>query len=212
MNLILLEYHQLFNMKKVLILGSNGGIGTAVAKQYNKKKYEIISLNRDIIDWNGRCNSQTTLNNFLDITNPDIIINCIGKLECDNVEDIFNINLKPSYELFQFYKLNPPKKTIKLILIGSTSYNRGHRDYILYSCTKAALWSLYLSINDYFNYNKNKLIVGIINLPRVDTKMIQHLESYNKNLSLTPKEVSKKIIKFVKKLKNNSSINIKEKK
>ena len=77
--------------------------------------------------------------------NPDIIINSSGTLGANNLkyQEVFNTNFGSNWEIIKFYLNKKITKKIKIILIGSTSYNKISKNYLLYSASKAALHSLY---------------------------------------------------------------------
>lgn len=64
--------------KTMMILGASKGIGHACAK-YFKDKYELITVARTgMMTYNGDIRNRSFLKNLID-TNPQIVINCIGK-------------------------------------------------------------------------------------------------------------------------------------
>lgn len=194
--------------KKVLIFGSTGGIGSQIKNILCLKKYEIICPTKNEIDFNS-IDSIILIENIIKKYNPDIIINCSGILG-DNDTDydsIFNINLKSNWNILNYYKKNPTDKIVKIIMIGSSAYKSGRRDYILYAASKAALFNMFEGASEYFE--SKKIILGLINPSKVDTKMISHLIN-NKSTNITnPIDVANYIIDFFENMIKSNYINIK---
>jgi len=68
-------------VRKIIIFGSNGGLGTEISKLLNlKKKFKLILPNKKKIDFNKK-NSSFKIKKILQKENPDYIINCAGIFE-----------------------------------------------------------------------------------------------------------------------------------
>lgn len=191
---------------KVILLGSNGGVGSALLKQLSKDKYDIVCINRNEIDLSTD-SAENKLHTVLAIIQPDIIVNCCGVFGDNNIDfdKVFNVNVKTNWSILNFYKNKPPQKTVKFLTIGSSSYDSGRRDYILYAATKAALFNIYQGASEYFA-DKN-LIIGLINPGKIRTPMIEHLLKED-TVCLEPEEIAQEIRTFLGTLEKSSYINI----
>ena len=181
--------------KKVIILGSTGGLGSEVERTLSKIKYKIYSFSSKNLNFLMK-DSQEKINFYLKKINPDIVINCSGVFENNsaNFKKIFYINTKPSWEIINYYINNRPKTKKLIILIGSTAYRGGRKNYILYSASKAALHSIYLGAKE--NFNPKIIDLKMIHPKKIETKMVKH----DKNLKVKKVNYySKKIINIINK-------------
>lgn len=188
-------------MKKVLLLGSKSQLSKAIEKILKQKKYNILKISRSNIDFRKK-NSDKLLFKFLNKTEPDYIINCIGIFESNKTEfsNIFNVNCKPSWDLVKYFIININKK-VKIMFVGSSAHNQKRRNYILYAASKASLNSIAKSAKELF---KNTSIeINIIHPPAMKSKMRKKFYLKNSILKSKSTEVEPKIIaiKILKKLK-----------
>ena len=195
-------------MCKYLIFGATGGLGSCLVAQLTNDSNQIITISSSHIDFNSDFSIEQ-IYSAIDKNQPDVIINCAGVLG-NNDEDfnkIFNINLRSNWIISNYYmKCSLLTKTVKVIFIGSSSYHRGKKDYILYAASKAALFNLFEGVSSFFE--NSKIIFGLVNPTRIDTKMIKHLEK-NPNLNyLDPNNVATDIRNFVTTLTKSSVLNI----
>jgi len=194
--------------KKVLIFGSTGGIGEQIKNILFLKKYEIVSPTRKEIDFNSK-NSCNLIEDTIKKYSPDIIINCSGILG-DNDTDydsLFNINLKSNWNILNYYKKNLSNKIVKIIMIGSSAYESGRKDYILYAASKAALFNMFQGASEYFE--SSNIILGLINPSKVNTKMISHLKNISKSNLSDPLTIANDIVTFFENITKSNFINIK---
>lgn len=191
---------------KVLVFGSTGGVGCAVKKELLKEGFTVIEVNRTQIDFSKET-AKSLLYDLLTLHQPDIVVNCTGIFGGNEIDfdKIFDINVKANWNILEYYKENPSEKLVKFITIGSSSYDSGRRDYILYAATKAALFNIYQGASEYFA-DKN-LIIGLINPGKIRTPMIEHLLKED-TVCLEPEEVAQKIRTFLGTLEKSSYINI----
>jgi len=180
-------------MKKIIIFGSNGGLGTELNNllknnlitEINKKKINFFNLN-----------SKKKIDNLLNKVSPDIIINCAGVLGSNKTDyrKVFDVNFGPNWDILRYYLLNKKKdkKKIKIIFIGSSGFNKGKKDYMLYAASKSALTSLYVSA--YKSLKKKNIDLKIFHPGTMDTKMIKDLKYKKKIKKNSTKDVAKKII------------------
>jgi short-subunit dehydrogenase len=161
------------NKKRIIILGSSGGLGAEVEKSLSKIKYKIYTFSSKNLNFLMK-DSQKKIFLFLKKIDPDIVINCAGIFGNNSIsfKNIFDINTKPSWEIINYYIKNVPKTKKLIILIGSTAYRGGRKNYILYSASKAALHSIYLGAKE--NFNSKILNLKIIHPKKIETKMVKH--------------------------------------
>ena len=192
-------------MSKVLMFGASGGIGSEV-KALLELEHEVVSIDRDKVNLTE--GSSKLIRRELALELPDIVINCAGMFGDNKVDydDIFNVNVKTNWSILEYYKDVPPRKLVKFITIGSSSYDSGRKDYILYAATKAALFNMYQGASEYFE--RSKFIIGLVNPSKVRTKMIAHLLKPSSTNVLEPNDVANEIVDFLVKLEKNSYINV----
>lgn len=192
---------------KVLLIGSNGGVGSALRKELLNNGYLVANVTRKDIDLSS-VDAEVLLHKLLDTHQPDIVINCAGVFGDNNIQfdTIFNTNVKTNWSILNYYRLNKPIKVVKFITIGSSSYDSGRKNYILYAATKAALFNMYQGASEYFA-DKN-LIIGLVNPGKIRTPMIEHLITKD-TACLDPTDIAQCIITFFANLQNSSYINIK---
>jgi short-subunit dehydrogenase len=120
-------------------------------------------------------------------------VNCVGVFKDNNFnfESMFKLNTKISWDLIDYYRLNRKKK-IKIILIGSSAYNKPRKNYILYVASKSALNSIVKSSKDLFL--KSKIELEIINPPAMKSKMRDQFYKSNKIKKKKRKEINPMII------------------
>jgi len=163
-------------MKKILIFGASGGLGSCIVDEFLNFGHTVIPISTKDIDFNSD-QSYSQIQLIIEENKPDIIINCAGILGDNEVDfnRIFNINLRANWFIAKYYmSIFLYSKPVKIILIGSSAYQKGKKDYILYASTKAALFNLYEGLSSYFS--SSNIILGLVNPSRIDTKMISHLE------------------------------------
>ena len=196
-------------MNKILIFGATGGLGSCLVNQLTNPYNKVIPISSTEVDFNSE-DSKEHIYNLIEQSQPDIIINCAGILG-DNSEEfnkIFNINLRSNWLISNYFiKSQTFVKPIKIIFIGSSAYQRGKKDYILYASSKAALFNLFEGVSSFFE-NSN-IIFGLVNPSRIDTKMIEHLEKIPNFDYLDPKILGLKIIDFISSLTKSNFIDIK---
>tara|TARA_R110002153_G_scaffold44148_1_gene124464 strand:+ start:343 stop:918 length:576 start_codon:yes stop_codon:yes gene_type:complete len=186
--------------KHVVILGANGGIGSEIVKSFSD--YAITKITKKELDLH--IESPTHLISEL---NPDIIINAAGMFGKNDVDynKMFNINVKSNWDIVKYYMDNPPNKIVKIIMIGSSAYSKGRKDYILYSSSKSALHNMFEGSSEYLI--KSNVILGLIHPSKVDTKMIDGIVN-DRGSCLSPKYVAEKIKNFTERINKSEYINL----
>jgi short-subunit dehydrogenase len=188
-------------MKKILVMGANSTLGKSIIKHIDKNNNKIIKLSKKQLN----CLSSDFKNKlftFLKNNKPNIIINCIGFFDFNNGDfnKLIKINILPSWILVKYFFLKK-KSIVKIMLVGSSSFNKPRKDYILYVAAKSALNNIYLSCRELFMHTKIEF--HIVNPPAFKSKMRnkslgqKNLNKINYKLKDVDK-ISKKIIKELK--------------
>ena len=177
-------------MIKVLVFGSSGGIGSCVCEQLELLGYKVIPITRDQITL-GQVDSAQQIAYNLTEHNPDWIINCAGVFgdNFSSYQHIFDVNVGTNWSILQHYFQQ--LQAVKIVMLGSSAYQSGRKNYMLYSSSKAALHNLWQGASEYFQDTDVK--VGIVHFGQVDTAMTKNNVSTDK---LDPKYVARKIIDF----------------
>ena len=178
---------------KVLILGSKSTLAKEFIKHLKTINCNLLMISKDNLYFNEKFKS-SHLEKKLNIYNPNIIINFIGKFS-DNVnadKKILFSNILPSWEIIKYY-IKRPKTKIDIILIGSSSHSQPRKNYMLYAASKTALNNLVISSKEYFA--KSKVNIKIFHPKTFGGK---HLGKYEKKISVSKKKIAEKILKYVK--------------
>ena len=186
--------------RTVLVFGSTGGIGSAVVQSFASDR--VIEVQKSVLYL-----STTSPASLLAQTNPDIIVNAAGYFG-DNSSDfdlMFNVNTKSNWNIIEYYKSNPPSKLVRFVMIGSSAYKSGRRDYILYAASKAALHSMFEGATELM-VNTN-LILGLVHPTKVNTPMLDGILVDRSNC-LDPKQVAHNIKNFVENMQTSSYIEL----
>ena len=188
-------------MKNILILGAKGDLAKSLYKNIDKGNNKIYKLEKKDINFLN-LNSQKKLFLFLKKINPDVIINCIGYFDTNqgDFDLITKSNLYPAWLLIKYFLKNKECK-VKIICIGSSSYNQPRKNYILYAATKTALNNMLASAKELFRGSKINFYV--INPPamksRMRSKVLRLLNLKDKDkTSENLDKIAKKIIKKFK--------------
>jgi short-subunit dehydrogenase len=178
-------------MKKAVIFGATGGIGQAVYNDFANAGYMVQAVGRKQIDFAGT-QSPMQISELLTQYDPDVVINCAGHFDNNNQEshfDTMNINVGANWSIIKHYMDNKPGKPVKIIMVGSSAYRSGRKDYILYAASKAALYNMWQGAGEYFK--DSNVTLGLINPVRTRTSMINVPAS---TVCLEPLEVAKAIL------------------
>ena len=185
-------------MKKILILGAKGDLAKAIYKNIDKVNNSIYKLEKKNIDFLNS-NSQKKLFLFIKRIKPDVIINCIGYFDTNkgDFDKIIKSNLYPTWLLIKYYLKNKECE-VKIVSIGSSSYNQPRKNYILYTAAKTALNNIQASAKELFI--RTKINFYVINPPAMKSRMrlkaMKLLKQRVKNKpAKNPEEIAKQIIK-----------------
>jgi len=178
--------------KTAVIIGANSDIAKS-AIQLLEEQYHIVAVGRDTIDLDDPT-SDMRIGMVLTMAEPDLIVNCAGVFDGDNTLDydtVFNVNLKSNWSVINYYIKNPPAKSVRFIMIGSSAYKQGRKNFILYSASKAALFNVWQGASEFVSDN---LKLGLINPVHVHTKMVAHRPHPNPDICLEPIDVAREIV------------------
>ena len=178
-------------MKTALFLGANSDIAKSAIKLL-QDEYHIVAVDRRVIDLTD-VTAELRINMALTMSNPDVVVNCAGVFK-DNpdadYDTTFDVNLKSNWTVIDHYINNPPEKPVKFIMLGSSVYKQGRRNFILYAASKAALFNMWQGASEYVSDN---LKLGLINPVHVLTKMVAHKPHKNPEICLEPIDVAVEI-------------------
>lgn len=156
-------------MRKVLIIGASGEIGSEIEKQL-EQEMSVIPTNRKTLDL-GTNEDAAKIVSVMNEHDPDFIVNCAGIFGNNEVDfnQIYDVNVRITWDFIKYFMSHQPSKPVRYIAIGSSAYKSGRRDYMLYSSSKAALVNLIQGAQEYFDGSKFSL--SLVNLPGVNSKM-----------------------------------------
>ena len=179
---------------KAVVVGATGGIGIATTEALLREGYCVVPVYRIGVDLTAD-DSSDKIKEVLQQYEPDVVVNCAGQFG-DNDADynsMFDINVRSNWAIIDHYIKNNTKPT-KIILVGSTAYDHGRKNYMLYSASKAALHNLWEGARDFFS--DTEITIHIVHPARTRTKMVA---PYNELLDyLEPQEVAETIIELSK--------------
>lgn len=156
-------------MKKVLIIGATGEIGSEIEKKL-KQEMSVISANRTVLNL-GTSEDTTKIADIINEHNPDFIVNCAGIFGGNEIDfnQMYDVNVRITWDFIKYFMAHQTGKPVRYTTIGSSAYKSGRRDYMLYSSSKAALVNLVQGAQEYFD--TDKFSVSLVNLPGVNSKM-----------------------------------------
>lgn len=191
--------------KSVAVFGNSGGIGAATVNAFKSAGYVVIEVDRNSINFNHNT-SYTQVEKLLDQTNPDIIVNCVGHFDNENIEthhNTFDVNVGSNWAIIRYYMNNNNSKPIKIIMVGSSAYKSGRKTYILYAASKAALYNVWQGACEYFK--DTNITLGLINPVRTRTPMIDMTTSA---FCYEPEDVAQEILSMAS-TKTNQLVDMK---
>lgn len=181
-----------------LILGATGGIGAATRQAFLDAGYRVITIGRAMLDFNLPT-AEIKLVELLDSARADVVVNCAGVFVNGTQEDhhqTFNVNFGSNWGIVRYYHaIKDVSKPVKIIMVGSSSYSFGKKQYPLYSASKAALYNLWQATVDMFA--GTDISVDLINPMRTRTRM--NADHYNPDLPYhDPTEVAEQILELTR--------------
>jgi len=181
-------------MNKALVLGSTGGIGQAVCTLLAERGYKVVVPNRNQIK---------NITQILSKENPDWIFNCIGILgdNKSSFNEVFDPNVAINWAIIKYY-LEHLSANVKVVMVGSTSYESGRKNYILYSASKAALHNMWQGACE--SFKGSNILLGLIHPGSVETPMIEHLPI--KSNLLSPRDVATTMVELAMSMKTHQSL------
>jgi NAD(P)-dependent dehydrogenase (short-subunit alcohol dehydrogenase family) len=177
--------------RTVAIFGATGGIGQATRRAFLDAGYSVIPVSRNLIDFEHVA-AEAQIQEFLGYADPNVVVNCAGRFSKNDLPagSIMNINFNSNWAIVQHY-LNAPK-AVRIIMVGSSAYKSGRKDYMVYSASKAALHNLWQGARDAFA--DTEVCVDLVNPVRTRTQMVapfDHQLDY-----LEPEEIARCILQL----------------
>ena len=190
---------------KVVIFGGKGGIGGATCAAFTAAGYTVYPISSKQIDFEW-IQSQVQVDDLLKQIMPDVGVNCVGHFDDTNKETHFktmNINVGSNWSIIKHYIDNKSIKPVKIIMVGSSSYNSVRKSYILYAASKTALYNVWQGACEYFL--GSNITLGLINPVRTRTPMI---DMSTKAICLEPEDVAQEILNMTS-TKGNQLVDMK---
>jgi short-subunit dehydrogenase len=191
--------------KTVLLFGASGGIGSAVYNTLTTSGYPVISITKEQVNFTSDC--QLQVDKLLVDIRPSIVVNCAGIFgnNTDNWHNIMAVNFGSNWNLIQHYMTNASAHPVRIIMLGSISYKQGQKWSMVYSASKAAVFSLWQAAKEYFA--GSVVTVDLVNPQRTRTAMTE--SRYNPNLPYhDPQEVADEILTLIRSNGNSSCVDM----
>lgn len=185
-------------MKKprAVIFGARGGIGAAARQMFLSQGWQTIPVDSGQLDFDHP-GSYEKLTELLDNAQADVIINSVGVFENGYNADhktTMNVNFGSNWDLVRWLEAHRDL-SVRVIMIGSSSYTAGKRQYPLYSASKAALYNLWQGARDQFA--DTNIRIHLLNPVRTLTKMSATGKVISGNLDyLRPEQVAEQIFRL----------------
>lgn len=183
-------------MSTALVFGANGGIGQATVQSLKNKNYRVIEITRNELDFT-ESDIDEKVSTLLDYYRPGVIINCAGYLptNSEGSQPGLAVNLESNWSILRYYiDAKETYNPTRFIMVGSSAYREGKKQYMMYSASKAALHNLWQGAVDYFA--STNLTIDIIHPVRTRTKMT--VNRFAPELDyFEPEEVADEILKLV---------------
>ena len=155
--------------RTVVIFGASGGIGQATKQAFLGAGYSVIPVSRNLIDFDHPA-AEAQIQEFLGYAEPNVVINCAGRFGRNDepAKSIMNINFNSNWAIVQHYIKTP--QAVRIIMVGSSAYTAGRKDYMVYSASKAALYSLWQGASAAFA--DTSMRIDLVNPVRTRTQMV----------------------------------------
>lgn len=177
--------------RTVVIFGAAGGIGQATRQAFLSAGYRVIPSVSSRLDFD-KSDAESKIQELLGYAEANVVVNCAGRFS-DNSEpaaSTMNINFNSNWAIVQYYLKNP--QPVRIIMVGSSAYKSGKKDYMVYSASKAALYNLWQGAVDAFAYTDIR--VDLINPVRTRTQMVA---PFKEELDyLEPEEIARWILQL----------------
>jgi NAD(P)-dependent dehydrogenase (short-subunit alcohol dehydrogenase family) len=177
--------------RTVAIFGASGGIGSATKTAFLDAGYSVIPVGRNLINF-ADSDAEAQIQEFLGYAEPNVVINCVGRFAKNDepASATMNINFNSNWAIVQHYLKNP--KAVRIIMVGSSAYKSGKKDYMVYSASKAALHNLWQGARDAFA--DTDMRVDLVNPVRTRTQMVA---PFSDELNyLEPEEIARCILQL----------------
>jgi short-subunit dehydrogenase len=181
---------------KILLFGSAGGIGSATSELLTASGHEVVPVESSQVDFNDPKFYQQ-IENLINHNHPEVVINCAGYFGTNEEThyQTMDVNFGSNWSIVRCYTKHHNKQ-VRIIMIGSSSYNHGRENYMIYSASKAALFNLWQGAKKYFE--KTLVRIDLLNPVRVRTKMTMVNNRYDPKLDyLDPFDVAKEILQLI---------------
>lgn len=182
-------------MKKAVIIGGNSDIARETVRLLGDD-WQVFSLTRDQYDL-SQAETQWKMVWLLSNEEPDLVVHCAGIFGGNELKfnPLFAVNVESAWWPIRYYLDNPPDadKTVRYVMIGSSCYEHGRKNYILYAASKAALHSMWQGASEAV---ADTIKIGIIHPVRVNTKMVEHITHHSPHLCLEAEDVAREIVKM----------------
>jgi NAD(P)-dependent dehydrogenase (short-subunit alcohol dehydrogenase family) len=177
--------------RTVAIFGASGGIGSAVKQSFLDAGYSVIPVGRNLIDF-ACADAEAQIQEFLGYAEPNVVVNCAGRFAKNDepAGATMNINFNSNWAIVQHYL--KALKAVRIIMVGSSAYKSGRKDYMVYSASKAALHNLWQGARDAFA--DTDVRVDLVNPVRTRTQMVAPFDDELDYLA--PEEIARWILQL----------------
>jgi ribitol-5-phosphate 2-dehydrogenase (NADP+) / D-ribitol-5-phosphate cytidylyltransferase len=177
--------------RTVAIFGASGGIGQATRQAFLGAGYSVIPVSRNLIDFDHPT-AEAQIQEFLGYAEPNVVINCVGRFGRNDepAKSIMNINFNSNWAIVQHYIKTP--REVRIIMVGSSAYKAGKKDYMVYSASKAALHNLWQGASAAFA--DTDMRIDLVNPVRTRTQMVAPFDDQLDYLD--PKEIARCILQL----------------
>lgn len=205
-------------MKRVLITGATGGLGSEIARALSdQQKYHLILTGRDIEPLQKLqeflyCKSEYVVCDLSEgigqiathAKDIDILINCAGIFPIEPIitpptidfDSIFAVNVKAPLLLARLFAPGMKKKRWgRIINIGSSSAYSGSKDCGLYCASKHALLGLTRSLHE--ELKPHNVQCTFVAPGSMKTPMAKGDSRVNYDECLEPSDVARKIVELI---------------
>jgi NAD(P)-dependent dehydrogenase (short-subunit alcohol dehydrogenase family) len=136
--------------------------------------------------------AEAQIQEFLGCAEPNVVINCVGRFGRNDepAKSIMNINFNSNWAIVQHYIKTPQE--VRIIMVGSSAYKAGKKDYMVYSASKAALHNLWQGASAAFA--DTDMRIDLVNPVRTRTQMVAPFDDQLDYLD--PKEIARWILQL----------------